>query len=112
MLIGGPFKTTPARHGPFFFIASVELLVVGFWRWRRGVQDGGGGTMLFDRLTLVKDYRDAEFALVKDYRDAEFALEAVAWGHFGGFSKEILYRVFGPVWGLEAIDVRFLHKQC
>ncbi len=29
MLIGGPFKTTAARHGPFFFIASVELLGFG-----------------------------------------------------------------------------------
>jgi hypothetical protein len=44
-------------------------------------------------------------------RVAEFALEAVASRHFGSFCKEILYRVFGPVKGLEALDVRFLHKQ-
>jgi hypothetical protein len=35
--------------------------------------------------------------LVKDYRDAEFVLEAVPWRHFGGFSKEIIYRVFSPL---------------
>jgi hypothetical protein len=45
--------------------------------------------------------------LLKDYRDAEFVLKAVAWRHFGGFSKEILYRVFSPVWGLEAIQCSF-----
>jgi hypothetical protein len=27
MQIGAPFKTTAARHGPFFFVASVESLL-------------------------------------------------------------------------------------
>jgi hypothetical protein len=44
MKIGSLSKTTAARDGPFFFAVSVELSSsLGFWRWRGGMQRGGGG---------------------------------------------------------------------